>query len=107
MLGEIYFHGKEVPKNNRAAFGWMAKAADKGDKDAQNALGFYYYNGWGIKRDLVLAYMWWSLSIVNAEEPVTRGNLDELEKALSVAQLNAAQRLATKWLANHERQSPQ
>ena len=104
LLGELYFQGKEVPKNYKTAFEWMSKAAGKGDKGSQGALGFYFYNGWGTKKDLVLAYTWWSLSIVNNEEPITRINLDELEKTLSVTDLNTAQRLASEWLTNHERQ---
>ena len=73
-----------------------------GDKDAQNSLGFDYFNGWGTKKDLVLAYMWWSLSIVNNEEPITRKNLDDLERNLSAVDLAQAQKMANDWLANHK-----
>jgi len=101
LLGEIYFWGKEVPKNFGAAFEWTSKAAHQGDKDAQASLGFDYFNGWGTKKDHVLAYMWWSLSIVNNEEPITRKNLDDLEQELSVADLARAQKMASNWLASH------
>jgi hypothetical protein len=101
LLGEIYFQGKEVPKNYKTAFEWMSKAANQGDKDAQSSLGFDYYNGWGTKKDYVLAYMWWSLSIVNNEEPITRKNLDDLEQKLSAADLARAQKMAHDWVASH------
>jgi TPR repeat protein len=101
ILGEVYFQGKEVPKNYKKAFEWKAKAARQGDKDAQNSLGFYYFNGWGTKKDHVLAYMWWSLSIVNNEEPITRKNLDDLEQELSAADLARAQKMASDWLVSH------
>ncbi len=102
LLGELYFQGKEVPKNYKTAFEWMSKAASQGDKSAQNSLGFDYYNGWGTKKDHVLAYMWWSLSIVNNEEPITRRNLDDLEEKLSPADLERAQKMASEWLASHQ-----
>jgi TPR repeat protein len=98
MLGQIYFHGKEVPKNYKTAFEWSLKSAHQGDKDAQNALGFDYFNGWGTKKDHVLAYMWWSLSIVNNEEPATRKNLESLEQELSPADLAKAQKMASEWV---------
>ncbi len=101
ILGEIYFQGKEVPKNYKEAFEWKAKAARQGDKNAQNSLGFYYFNGWGTKKDHVQAYMWWSLSIVNNEEPITRKNLDNLEQELSTADLARAQKMAKDWLVSH------
>jgi hypothetical protein len=79
----------------------MTKAANQGDKDAQNSLGFDYFNGWGTKKNHVLAYMWWSLSIVNKEEPTTRKNIDDLEQELSAADLTRAQKMASDWLAGH------
>jgi len=98
MIGEIYFQGKEVPTNYKTAFEWMTKAARQGDKNAQNSLGFDYFNGWGTNKDCVLAYMWWSLSIVNNEEPITRSNLKNLEQELSPADLARAQKMASEWL---------
>jgi uncharacterized protein len=97
MMGMIYFHGKEVPRNYKTAFEWMSKAARQGDKDAQASLGFYYFNGWGTNKDHVFAYMWWSLSIVNNEEPITRMNLEGLEQELSPADLAKAQKMASEW----------
>ena len=105
LLGSLYFHGKEVPKNYHASFDWMSKAATQGDKEAQNALGFDYYNGWGTGSDHVLAYMWWSLSVVNNEDPITRQALDMLEKELSPKDLDRAQRLASDWLTRHQSKS--
>lgn len=36
----------------------MKKAANQGDKDAQNNLGRYYYNGLGVPKDLEKAFYW-------------------------------------------------
>lgn len=101
-LGEIYFQGKEVPRNYKTAFEWTFKAADQGDKTAQGSLGFYYYNGWGTKKDLLQAYMWWSLSIVYNEEPILRNNIDNLELELSKADLARAQEMASEWMTSHK-----
>ena len=101
MLGQIYFHGKEVPRNYKKAFEWSSKAAEQGDKDAQAQLGFDYYNGWGVPKDHVLAYMWWSLSIVNQNDPVTQINLDNLEGELTSNELAKAQKMASDWLTKH------
>jgi TPR repeat protein len=58
MLGQIYFHGREVPTNYKLAFDWTLRSANQGDKDAQAHLGFHYFNGWGVPKDLVLATVW-------------------------------------------------
>ena len=103
MLGQIYFYGKEVPRNYRKAFEWHSKAAEQRDKDAQIALAFAYYNGWGIRKDRVLAYMWLSLGIVNQrDEPVTQRFLASLEEELTPTELSKAQELASQWVAKHE-----
>lgn len=101
VLGQLYYIGKEVPKNYRLYFDWTSKAADQGDRQAQAALGFAYTNGWGTPKSPVLAYMWWSLSILNNEEPVVRNNLDMLEQQLSPAELSRAQNLSTEWARKH------
>ncbi|MFZ1606241.1 MAG: hypothetical protein WAT63_03090, partial [Rhodoferax sp.] len=93
--------GKEVAQNYKIAFDWVSKAAAQGDKAAQSALGFYYYNGWGTKKDHMSAYTWWSLSIVNNEEPVVRRNLTDLERELAPADLDRAQKLASDWSVRH------
>ena len=102
VLGSLYFQGKEVPKNYKLAFERMAKAADGGDKDAQYHLGSYYYNGWGTKKDFVQTYKWWSLSLVNNEDPIARRNLEDLERRLSPVDIVKAQELASEWKATHE-----
>jgi TPR repeat protein len=37
---------------------WFAKAAEKGDVDAQNSLGSALFSGRGIAKDLKLAFYW-------------------------------------------------
>jgi len=37
---------------------WLRKAADQGDTEAMYALGFQYYFGWGVARDMNMAIDW-------------------------------------------------
>ena len=41
---------------------WRRLAADQGHADAQNNLGFCYFNGKGVKQDFVEAVKWWRLA---------------------------------------------
>ncbi|CAI2168184.1 8103_t:CDS:1, partial [Funneliformis geosporum] len=38
------------------AFYWYQKSADQNNSDAQNQLGFFFENGWGIEMDLKMAF---------------------------------------------------
>lgn len=57
-LGHWYINGYGVPKDSRAGFEWLLKAADQGDQLAQKYLAALYLSGTGVERDLVLAYSW-------------------------------------------------
>jgi len=102
MIGQIYFLGKEVPRNYEKSFRWTFKSAQQGDKDAQAQLGFDYYNGWGVKKDHVLAYMWWSLSKVNNDNQIMNDYLASLESELTKDQLTKAQNMASNWLTKYQ-----
>jgi TPR repeat protein len=95
LVGEIYFLGKEIPKDYTKSFNWTSKAAVQGEKGAQAKLGFDYYNGWGTPKNLVLAYKWWSLASVGNDDRFLRKNLEDLESELSPSELAAAQKAAT------------
>ena len=97
LLGMIYFKGKEVPRNYKKGFEWTYKSAQQGYKDAQANLGFDYYNGWGVRKNHVLAYMWWSLYAVNEKSPLIDQNLSDLEQELTPDELARAQQMATDW----------
>jgi TPR repeat protein len=43
--------GQDVPRDQKAAFGWFRAAADSGDPDALNMLGRCYEHGWGVQAD--------------------------------------------------------
>lgn len=98
MLGEMYFYGNEVPRNYKEAFKWHMLAARQGYKSAQSKLGFSFYNGWGIEKSKVKAYVWWSLGSIGQNQPIDQLNLETLEKELSQAEIERAQDIAKKCL---------
>lgn len=58
-LGNCYFYGFGVDKDQREAVKWLRKAADQGHTSAQNDLGHCYYSGAGVERNQMEAEKWW------------------------------------------------
>jgi len=57
-LAQDYESGKGVARDLAQAAYWYRKAADHGDPDAQNQLGYFYYWGTGVERDPQEAARW-------------------------------------------------
>jgi len=51
ILGQAFLLGSGVPKNYQKALQWYQSAAEKGNKEAQNELGFLYFVGNGVEQD--------------------------------------------------------
>lgn len=51
ILGQAFLLGSGVPKNYRKALEWYHLSAEKGNKEAQNELGFMYFVGNGVEQD--------------------------------------------------------
>lgn len=51
-LGRLLLAGDALERNERAAFGWFARAAGQGDAEAMNMVGRCHENGWGVPVDL-------------------------------------------------------
>ena len=51
ILGELYWIGQFVEKNEAKAIGWYTKAAEQGDAAAQFILGIHYANGDGVEKN--------------------------------------------------------
>lgn len=67
-------------------------------------LGLAYANSKGLKRDLVKAYTWVSMTTVKFKGK--RRNealniLSQLQKAMSPAQITKAKRIALQWVEKH------
>ena len=51
-----------VPQDDKTAVKWWTLAAEQGDADAQNNLGFMYNNGRGVPQDDKTAVKWYTLA---------------------------------------------
>src|SRR5450755_1373680 len=60
-LGLRYFQGDErngILRDEKQAFHWFSRAADHGSLPAQAKLGFLYWGGRGVPKDVNQAYFW-------------------------------------------------
>ncbi len=62
VLGDMYYFGQGVNKNNTTAAGYYKKAAAAGDVSAQANIGFMYESGTGVGKDEVKAFQWYELA---------------------------------------------
>jgi len=62
-LGELHFNGRGVDHDYGKAIKYYTQAAGKGHAASQYILSSMYLEGWGVKRDLVTAYVWLTLSM--------------------------------------------
>jgi len=62
LLGDLYAYGRGLPQDYTLAIEWLRKAGLGGHAGAQSYLGSFYENGFGIDRDPVEAYVWYSLA---------------------------------------------
>ena len=56
-------------KKYALAFKYYQKAAKKGDPQAQYAIGYMYYHGFGVDKDLQYAIRWWGKSAKSNYKP--------------------------------------
>ncbi len=101
-LGVMFANGGGVPRNLVAAEYWFRKAADQGSAAAQHGLGVIYSEGTNVvARDLVRAYVWYSLAAANGDsEPrrqKSRRKLEAVAAQLSPRDLARARGLAALW----------
>lgn len=76
FLGFLSFKGSEsVPKDYEVALHWWTIAAEQGDPEAMNGLGFMYACGMGVKKDIPTAQIWFQRAMeygsANAEENIS------------------------------------
>lgn len=98
-LGEMYEDGEFVSQDYALAAKWYRKAAEHvpdlgGAGQGRNQLGMLYMDGLGVPKNLVLAYMWFSLTQF-------QGNLKQVECDMTRAQIAQARKMASDWLKQH------
>jgi hypothetical protein len=107
-LGLRYFQGDEqngVKRDEKQAFRWFSRAAEHGSLAAQAKLGFLYWGGRGVSKDVNQAYFW---TVVAR----TRGDEDNKDLATLLAsgmtreQAAAIEQRADLWLQQHMPKKP-
>ncbi|MCW8914516.1 MAG: sel1 repeat family protein [Magnetovibrio sp.] len=67
-LGELHFNGRGVEHDYGKAIDFYRQAAKQGHAASQFILSSMYEEGWGVKRDLITAYIWMKLAVSKREE---------------------------------------
>jgi len=62
LVGQMYYKGLGVGKNDANAIRWYRLAAEQGNLQAQMRLGFIYRNGDGVLQDNIEAIKWYRLA---------------------------------------------
>ena len=88
---EAYDQGDYV-----TAFEESRPPAERGDGEAQYMLGFLYARGEGVRRDLVRAYLWFTLA-ARQGDAIAADALAGLSARMSREQIAAAESLARAW----------
>jgi TPR repeat protein len=76
-------------------------AAEQGDANAQNLLGYMYAAGRGVLKDYIEAHMWFSLA--GAGGAKSTESRDSVAKMMTPEQIAEAQRRAKEWKAKDKK----
>lgn len=82
-LGLLNFTGRGVDQDYGQAIKYYREAASRGHPVAQHILGAMYEEGWGVNRDLIMAYIWYTLAAPKAEETLKFNRNYDPVKALA------------------------
>jgi len=99
-LGLRYFQGDDLNKiaqDEQEAFRWFSSAAAHGSLPAQTKLGFLYWSGRGVPKDLNKAYFWTVVARTRGDQ----GNRDLgtlLASGMTRAQAAAIEEQAGYWI---------
>ena len=107
-LGLRYFQGDEkngIARDERQAFRWFARAANHGSLAAQAKLGFLYWGGRGVSRDINQAYFWTVLARARGDEE-SRDLAAVLASGMTRAQAAAIEEQADLWRQQHTAKKP-
>lgn len=102
-LGVMYMQGQGVIADLAQAIDWFLKAANQGDAPAQFTMATLYANGRGVPQDPLQAHMWFTLAASGGHRAAA-ANVVLYQEMLSDRQIVEAQRLATAWIENFNKQ---
>jgi TPR repeat protein len=83
MMGHLLSTGEWQEKNLKEGKEWFLKAAQNGFPGSQNNIGWAYYKGTGVQKNIPLAVHWITRS-ADAGEPFAYGSLCEMYGAGNV-----------------------
>jgi TPR repeat protein len=107
-LGLRYFQGDEksgIVRDERQAFRWFARAAEHGSLAAQSKLGFLYWGGRGVPKDVNQSYFWTVLARARGDEE-SRDLAAVLAAGMTRAQAAVIEQQADLWLQRHMAKKP-
>ncbi len=97
----LKFAAHRTPEADVTAFGWLQRAADQGDAEAQILLSGMFATGRGTDKNIIAAYQWAYLSGLRASEPeiiVNASNMiGVLNRQMSDAEIDQAKQQAADW----------
>lgn len=103
-LGEMYFDGRGVPKDEAKAIKLMRLSdfydqkyqAERGHAAAQVKFGLSYQFGRGVTQDFVLAHMWFNIAAAQGNADAANYR-DSIAETMTGEQITEAQRMAREW----------
>lgn len=81
-LGELHFNGRGVENDYAKAIKYYTMAGTQGHAASQYLLGSMYVEGWGVKRDLIVAYMWLKMAVPNTADAIAINKKYDPQKKL-------------------------
>jgi putative methionine-R-sulfoxide reductase with GAF domain len=107
-LGLRYFQGDEkngIARDEKQAFRWFSRAANHGNLAAQAKLGFLYWGGRGVSKDLNQAYFWTVLARARGDEE-NKDLAAVLASGMTRSRAAAIEQQADFWLQQHMGKKP-
>lgn len=90
-------HMESMRERNQKAAEWYARAASKGNAEAQVLLANLFLEGRGVPQDPVLAYVWYELAATRGHQNAGKAR-DAVARMLPASDLDRADRLAENWI---------
>ncbi len=107
-LGLRYFQGDEpngIKRDEKQAFRWFSRAAEHGSLTAQAKLGFLYWGGRGVSKDVNQAYFWTVVARARGDEE-NKDLAAVLTSGMTREQAAAIEQRADLWLQQHMAKKP-
>ena len=107
-LGLRYFQGDEkngLERDENQAFRWFSRAANHGSLSAQAKLGFLYWGGRGVSKDVNQAYFWTTLARARGDKE-TKDLASVLASGMTRSQAATIEQQADLWLQQHMATKP-